>query len=1274
MGRRQRERRARDKGFLRRPDEDVKYTAPPPTSAAGPAVVEGRGITIPMCSDTLDKILGSVSAMKSRTFYDLQNGNASWEAVKNIIQKKKKPVRFPVWVRHHWIAVEVDEAHTNVYDSATSKVVQCDVKKFLCRLELPAPRFVITPQQARGSNQCGLFTAMFLHARALQLRIPTTAQKWDLVHLTRCETQQEFVEAVKQLLLPPEAGTPPTLSNEDIRNALEAAVVGSRVRHIFTFRGSPESLYTRFGTVEGVPVSRRPAGMKWAIRFEHYAEEDDEDTPSPTNWGDTVESFPLSTDTVETISVEVLRAPANEVTLPAETDRPVEEVNNAPTQAERDYPAPPRREPVDAAWAKIGNLEAHVSGAEFVKWELLDYEQAAEKYADTLAWGAVTNGVRRGHIRELSRFQKYVKTLSLSTPVDSHLQLYLDAYVNKRRLEGTLSWSTVIRVIGSLIGAFAHLDFYMKTGGHLHISRWPSVRQMLTHATRLAARSGSKEPQAATPAQVNTAIKSLRQTDHEAAAALALCWYTAQRPCDVLLLHSSNVKRVAERRYVLRFGEGKVVGRIEAYHIHVNIPNQYDFDVVNTWLEKKHHGRFVFAPSMQARRKVIAVVREALRTVDKGLELRSLRRGTLQTYHAAGIPENALLAYSRHTTVEALRRYLGWGAIATDEQRCLMDKAEAITAGDAVTCLYPEKWLGVSADGTIEVPTDHPPPPLRRHVDRSGYRLLAKQQTVNPVKVDVLDEMAKECSQRVRAFYQTACQWRDGHENYDRVPVAEATPSRIPTHMLQQSIEATHTVPVSRSEEHMMRNYCDTFVINEDAKVPPRSRMVIHPTTHNQHVDPKSWNTRIANTTRRQARLAVLEQKGCISFDFAGWYQQIPVAPSVSWHQCFKARNAWYRYTRLPTGASWSADVATAHTLVLLDGTPSQVDVAVCIDNVRFAGSDREATVAAAWRFVQRCRSANAELNELDVHTATQADVEQLYTTTDDFMGDVANYTTSMVGCRQKHVDRLREYAAAAVLPGATNATIFGCYAMLIYMGETLGDRLVDRRQIRLWFSRRARDLARGHINWEGPPNVRLPKAELLRWVADVAENQPATLVRRPDPTVVVQIDACRMGYAAIIVREAQAYMIQRRWTASEVKTLALHRSSNSEPEAIARVSEHLQQEGVQGTHLFVTDHEQFVAASEKGHSLSGANNARLSRLAPWTQLVFEPGSQSLADAYSRFHRNTLSQAHKEEAVQRAQRYLNACKRGKAYGIVGKGRSYPARVFHTPHASEKDTL
>ena len=111
-----------------------------------------------------------------------------------------------------------------------------------------------------------------------------------------------------------------------------------------------------------------------------------------------------------------------------------------------------------------------------------------------------------------------------------------------------------------------------------------------------------------------------------------------------------------------------------------------------------------------------------------------------------------------------------------------------------------------------------------------------------------------------------------------------------------------------------------------------------------------------------------------------------------------------------------------------------------------------------------------------------------------------------------------------------------------------------------------------------------------------MSKNRPGKLARAPEITHVVHVDACAVGYAALVVPLVGAVrLVQHRWADEERVHLRLDRGVNSKPEAVARVSAMLRD----GRHLHVSGHEQFAKAMNKGYSRSQPNNDRLSRLAP---------------------------------------------------------------------------
>lgn len=77
----------------------------------------------------------------------------------------------------------------------------------------------------------------------------------------------------------------------------------------------------------------------------------------------------------------------------------------------------------------------------------------------------------------------------------------------------------------------------------------------------------------------------------------------------------------------------------------------------------------------EARRESVKdSIRQILAATDPSLELRSIRRGGLQQLmKLPGATMAGVLRYSQHKSTDMLRRYLDYGALATDEMDAMMD-------------------------------------------------------------------------------------------------------------------------------------------------------------------------------------------------------------------------------------------------------------------------------------------------------------------------------------------------------------------------------------------------------------------------------------------------------------------------------------------------------------------------------------------------------------------------------------------------------------------------
>jgi len=796
------------------------------------------------------------------------------------------------------------------------------------------------------------------------------------------------------------------------------------------------------------------------------------------------------------------------------------------------------------------------------------------------------------------------------------------------------------------------------------------MQQLLLTARRLSNDQGINEPVAATGADVAAALPHL-STD-KLRTILLIAWYSAQRPADILRLKKDDITFKADRSVVIRFARSKVTNHIGTFHIHTRIPQVADFKIVKDYCDAAPTGFLFPYHNKYQRDRAVASIREALRKVRKELEIRSLRRGTLQTLAAGGASEAELLEFSRHSSVRMLRQYLAFGAVPQAEQRRAMDRSNVLdtslmggapqptlTGGFSHSdSLRINDFLSLGADGEVHLSSEHAPPAINPPCDPDEMPIHAKAVTTEPMDLAVINEFAKRCPRHLQDRWAEQSQWLS-----DMTGLHSAVPFRgrrilrakLRPGDIGRLLDIRNIAEVPAAELHRVKGTIRVFTVPEHAK--KRRRCIKHTKAFNDYYGPETV-VDPENDTRRSARQAILDAPGACTFDFAAMFDQIPLHESASFCQAFSAEGRVWRNLRCPMGGRHSTTIASTISRVLLSfPMHDSVLVSVATDNVRFAGP-REHACAAAFEFIKRCKKARAKLNEIDVDKATLEDVFTHWRAEDvDFLGEVADYANKTIRCRERHVSRLDDYTRAASDASASFATQFGLYAMLLYMSDTLGIRLDKFLPTRLHFSELARALAKDPTKWRTASGVPLPD-DIFPWIEEARSNRPAKLVRLQPPQTVIIGDASRYGFAGIICRRRPddawaTSLIQRRWDHKSRRHINFRRSAKSEPEAAVRLLR-LARLDPNASVAYVTDHLPFAEAHTRGHSASPFYNRRVSSLRdhhPNAFLAHVPGQSTPADIFSRFKLSKLDRDRATAAAAIAERTFRSADRG--YCIVG---------------------
>ena len=122
------------------------------------------------------------------------------------------------------------------------------------------------------------------------------------------------------------------------------------------------------------------------------------------------------------------------------------------------------------------------------------------------------------------------------------------------------------------------------------------------------------------------------------------------------------------------FRRHKTASRVKPYTVHTFVPANW----VPLIRDLPRPGDLLF-PRIPGR-TTSELLSATLKEVDRTLEARSIRRGSLQAMATSGMPHDVIRTFSGHRSNEMLLRYLGWGAIVGRAEREAMVEVAGITA------------------------------------------------------------------------------------------------------------------------------------------------------------------------------------------------------------------------------------------------------------------------------------------------------------------------------------------------------------------------------------------------------------------------------------------------------------------------------------------------------------------------------------------------------------------------------------------------------------------
>ena len=1232
---------------------------------------------VPWASDLLDTVCKGDLEEGAALFYAYDQGLVSGATVAASIEKAcegREKIVFIVWVKHHWVTTVLEPGRAwTVYDSDRNDRVADTLASWAEDIGLPIPVFPTIPQQRSHSEECGIFA--FLMMRKLRSGEPIPVLKalpWKLAPKGR-PSLRPLTTKLKIPGAEEAADEGWKILDEYYRewNAVcwtpggssASYAAGTHLRVKWYKQDQPDKVFNDRAIITSVVGTKR--STRHLLSFQGRSQ--------LAGVSPKISLPPLADSNIRIVSHEVDENPeavSEDSESESDSDEEPSQANDEEDEEEhhRFYENFVRTTRVDTYQDPQANTLTGfrpLTVGEFKKARIRPLEEARQSCAP-LIWSAMVTQTRQGHIKELQGLKNFVEPLDDNVPLDVAIARYADhARVDRKsRAKGNISWSTVSRIIQTLIGAFAVFPNYA-TGDNeefppIVISHWAGVRDSLKAAKRLTNVQGVREPEAATADQVAEALPRLSPHDQ---VFLSMAWLTSQRPGDVVHVKVAHVVWSGTKA-VIRFSEGKNHAATDQYSIHCEVPDQWS----GMWKKQLKEAqtakrKFLFQVANASQRKsLMRRLREALRATTGGdkLELKSLRRGSLQAMAVKATPEQ-LLKFSRHQDVKTLRRYLNYDGVADAENQAACEHTRVLARGGGTEeathpksvktrTMKSDTWCVISEEGEFEC-LRPPKPDVKK--DRRHYKYHVKK--VSTLLLDNMSKMAAEASDdpKVLIDWMEARRYLEDNTVYQIAKACDPPPkSDIRPELVETLQEAGQIREVSVS---VAKNFCIVFVIPEDNKA--RWRIIKHPREINAALAdllPADSVSR-TNATRRDARIDVFDHPGCVEYDFAAYFDQFGLAEAVGKHFVFYDGRKFYEPLRLLMGASFSVDVATAGTRVLVHNIGEGLSTATrhMIDNIRIAGT-QEHCAQAGTKFKQRCEYAGVTINEFDP--------EEEYKVVNDFMGDVVNFLEKTICCREKHKERLAEWAKRVLDPAATYRDWFACYGTASYMAEALGITPAQHLSVRLFM----RDLAR-HL-WRSPEmwKDRMPLAPPAGWhsfIGQVLKNKPAKLVEHPVWACNTFIDASDWGLG-VLARgpDGSKHHYRRGWTEEERGLWSLKQSTVAEPRAAIEAIRWANKLFPGCTVYCYSDHRPFVDAFWKCGSYSpGYNQAILTLGETAIPVVMHhiPGKEMPADGLSRGLMEkpgpeewTLVAKWVEKCALHTQRY---------YRIVGGGKG--ARTF-----------
>jgi len=278
----------------------------------------------------------------------------------------------------------------------------------------------------------------------------------------------------------------------------------------------------------------------------------------------------------------------------------------------------------------------------------------------------------------LRRFQEFLELHPLAQvlPLVDATLYFLDFCTNRS------GWQpqTLFRSMNTLASAFKNLGCYCDQNISVDLFTEPRWRGHFREIKQVQSRSQPRDQTFALWEQVRAAVQICQAADPSSALALLLMWFTCARPGCVTKLRRRDIEFTSPVHFSITFGDGKGSRFGQIYTVPSKMPEDAA-SFVQAQLAPLSPGDLLFptAPPNAPRQRQARLL-QILREVDPSLNLRAMRRGSLQALAAVESDLAKIRQFSGHTSDETLLRYLDWGKHARQRHEVAQHLAAALTS------------------------------------------------------------------------------------------------------------------------------------------------------------------------------------------------------------------------------------------------------------------------------------------------------------------------------------------------------------------------------------------------------------------------------------------------------------------------------------------------------------------------------------------------------------------------------------------------------------------